>query len=328
MNIHPITTPTSPSLASPLFDASFDSIESLTTYFTASAAPAIETTNLTEVALGYHRNQQYSITAMTTSTGAVAERYAYTAYGQPTIASASGSVLTSSAVGNRYTYSGREWDETLGIHHFRARWMSPMTGRFLGRDPIGYVDGLNLYNSYFVPNKLDPNGNKWCWDDCEEGKTRNPSVTGFDLQRWDIGGDPASGDEAALNLAILEVLQKTTNLLNVGCATLTDDVLAAIMEAADALGIPSAGGMEQRIREIWQERCSRNRFDVVIWIQVSFECCKSRMWPLGTTWKPIKKWKRCDAGGIFTMPLNMGSERFRRAFEACKQSATDDLPCN
>ena len=36
-----------------------------------------------------HRNQQYSITAMTTSTGAVAERYAYTAYGQPTILNAS-----------------------------------------------------------------------------------------------------------------------------------------------------------------------------------------------------------------------------------------------
>ncbi|XZE21890.1 RHS repeat-associated core domain-containing protein [Pirellulaceae bacterium SH449] len=87
----------------------------------------------------YHRNQQYSITAMTTSTGAVAERYAYTAYGQPTILNSSGTVLTSSAVGNRYTYTGREWDETLGLHHFRARCMSPLAGRFLGRDPIGYA---------------------------------------------------------------------------------------------------------------------------------------------------------------------------------------------
>jgi RHS repeat-associated protein len=161
MNIHPITTPTSPSLASPLFDASFDSIESLTTYFTASAAPTIETTTVTEVALGYHRNQQYSITAMTTSTGAVAERYAYTANGQPTIASASGSVLTSSAVGNRYTYTGREWDETLGLHHFRARWMSPMTGRFLGRDPIGYAGsewGLYEFLDGMPLGKCDPSG--------------------------------------------------------------------------------------------------------------------------------------------------------------------------
>jgi RHS repeat-associated protein len=106
----------------------------------------------------YHRNQQYSITAMTTSTGAVAERYAYTAYGQPTILNASGTVLTSSAVGNRYTYTGREWDETLGLHHFRARWMSPLAGRFLGRDPMRYVPGMNLYGSYLSQDRVDPSG--------------------------------------------------------------------------------------------------------------------------------------------------------------------------
>jgi RHS repeat-associated protein len=138
MSHHPNTTPASPFPASPLPDAPFDSIESLTTSFATSALPTLETTTVTEVALGYHRNQQYSITAMTTSTGAVAERYAYTAYGQPTICNASGSVLTSSAVGNRYTYTGREGDEILTLHHFRARWMSPLAGRFLGRDPISY----------------------------------------------------------------------------------------------------------------------------------------------------------------------------------------------
>jgi RHS repeat-associated protein len=161
MNIHPITTPASPSLASPLTDAAFDSIESLTTTFTSPVVPTLETTTVTEVALGYHRNQQYSITAMTTSTGAVAERYAYTAYGQPTILNASGIVLTSSAFGNRYSYTGREWDETLGLHHFRARWMSPLAGRFLGRDPIGY-QSMDVNLSRFVMNqalkRLDPMG--------------------------------------------------------------------------------------------------------------------------------------------------------------------------
>jgi RHS repeat-associated protein len=148
MNLHPITTPASPSLASPLFDASFDSIESLTTTFAACVVPTIETTTVTEVALGYHRNGQYSITAMTTSTGAVAERYAYTAYGQPTICNASGSPIGNqqSQIANRFTYTGREWDETLGLHHFRARWMSPLAGRFLGRDPIGYEGATaNIY---------------------------------------------------------------------------------------------------------------------------------------------------------------------------------------
>ncbi len=85
-----------------------------------------------------HRNQQFSITAVTTSSGSVAERYAYTAYGQPTLLDGSGSVLSSSAINNRYTYTGREWDATLGLYHFRARWMSGIAGRFMGRDPIGF----------------------------------------------------------------------------------------------------------------------------------------------------------------------------------------------
>jgi RHS repeat-associated protein len=93
----------------------------------------------------YHRNQQFSITAVTTSSGSVAERYAYTAYGQPTILDGSGSVLSNSAINNRYTYTGREWDQTLGLYHFRARWMSGLAGRFMGRDPIGYEDGSHMY---------------------------------------------------------------------------------------------------------------------------------------------------------------------------------------
>ncbi|XZE45797.1 RHS repeat domain-containing protein [Pirellulaceae bacterium SH467] len=112
----------------------------------------------------YHRNQQYSITAVTTSTGSVAERYAYTAFGQPTILDGSGSVLSSSAINNRYTYTGREWDQTLGLYHFRARWMSGLAGRFMGRDPIGYdaYHYLNLFANYLLLSKTDPTGNSPC----------------------------------------------------------------------------------------------------------------------------------------------------------------------
>ena len=83
-------------------------------------------------------NHQYSITAVTTSTGNIAERYAYTAYGLPTILDPSGVTLPTSNFSIHTSYTGREWDATLGLHHFRARWMSPNAGRFLGRDPIGF----------------------------------------------------------------------------------------------------------------------------------------------------------------------------------------------
>jgi RHS repeat-associated protein len=109
----------------------------------------------------FHRNHQYSVTAITTSAGAISERYAYTAYGQPTILNASGTVISATTLSNRYSYTGREWDATPGLHHFRARWMSPSAGRFLGRDPIGYEGsewGLYEYVASNVLVMTDPTG--------------------------------------------------------------------------------------------------------------------------------------------------------------------------
>jgi len=106
----------------------------------------------------FHRNQQYSVYALTDSSGNVSERYAYTAYGQPTFLNASATVQTSSAANNRYTYTGREWDQTIGLTHFRARWISGVVGRFISRDSIGYGDGLSLYRNFFGIRDLDPTG--------------------------------------------------------------------------------------------------------------------------------------------------------------------------
>jgi RHS repeat-associated protein len=115
-----------------------------------------QTSNSTPVY--YHRTQQYSITAITSSTGAVVERYAYSAYGAPTIANASGTVLTASAYNNRYTYTGREWDNDIQQYHYRARMYDASLGRFCSRDPIGYVDGYCLYRAYWGLRGLDPFG--------------------------------------------------------------------------------------------------------------------------------------------------------------------------
>jgi RHS repeat-associated protein len=106
----------------------------------------------------YHRNQQYSITALSDASGTIIERYAYTAYGTPTITDASGTTRTTTAVVNRYTYTGREWDETLALYHYRARMYDAVGGRFVSRDPIGYVDGASLYMSYTSISALDPSG--------------------------------------------------------------------------------------------------------------------------------------------------------------------------
>jgi RHS repeat-associated protein len=122
------------------------------------ASPNVAITNGTD---SYHRNHQYSVTAITTSTGAIAERYAYTAYGQPTVLDASGATLQTSNFSLRTSYTGREWDATLSLHHFRARWMSPSAGRFLGRDPIGYFGALDLLGK-FIEN-VEGNNHLRAW---------------------------------------------------------------------------------------------------------------------------------------------------------------------
>ncbi len=97
--------------------------------------------------LYYHRNQQYSVVALTNSSAAIVERYAYSAYGVPTITNASGTVLPVGSVDNRYMYTGREWDSVLAQYHYRARIYDSQLGRFASRDPIGYEDWVNQYVS-------------------------------------------------------------------------------------------------------------------------------------------------------------------------------------
>lgn len=50
---------------------------------------------------------------------------------------------------------------------------STSRGRFLQRDPIGYIAGMNLYCAYFVPHGVDPYGlieyDQDCYRECMRG---------------------------------------------------------------------------------------------------------------------------------------------------------------
>ena len=102
--------------------------------------------------------------ALTDSSGGIVERYAYDAYGNLSVFDGSGTARTSTAEGNRYTYTGREWDKELHLYHYRARMYDSMAGRFCSRDPIKYLPGPSLYNGYFVPNGIDPMGTDNLWN--------------------------------------------------------------------------------------------------------------------------------------------------------------------
>ena len=77
----------------------------------------------------------------------------------------SGVVLASpSGVGNPYFFTGRRFDSEMGLYYYRARYLDPVAGRFVNRDPIGmWGDAANVGNAYTYAasnpwTRTDPTG--------------------------------------------------------------------------------------------------------------------------------------------------------------------------
>lgn len=118
---------------------------------------AIQTNNQTYY---YLKDRQYNIKAIIDSQGGIIESYSYNAYGIMTITDGNGNTLNESTIGNTYGYTGRRYDKESKLWYYRNRMYSAELGRFLQRDPKGYVDGINLY-AYVRNNPhklLDPMG--------------------------------------------------------------------------------------------------------------------------------------------------------------------------
>lgn len=107
-----------------------------------------------------HGNHLYSPAALTNAAGITVERMTYDAYGSQVITGQRGRKLARSAVGFDRGFTGYISDQETGMMYARARMYSPAQGRFVGRDPAGYADGMGLYGAYFIPNSLDPSGKK------------------------------------------------------------------------------------------------------------------------------------------------------------------------
>jgi RHS repeat-associated protein len=140
--------------------ADFDGAGSLTTRYLAD--PHQPDVLFGRVAAGgtaawYLRDNVNSVRQVVGTSGAVLDAVTYDSFGN---------VLaeTNPSAGDRFKYTGREYDAELGIYYYRARYYDPATGRFLGEDPKGFAAGdSNLYR--YVGNTpttlTDPSGMVW-----------------------------------------------------------------------------------------------------------------------------------------------------------------------
>jgi RHS repeat-associated protein len=90
--------------------------------------------------------------------GAIAERYAYTAYGVCQFLNASFGSLTASAYDWTVLYTGRELDDESRLYYYRRRAYHALIGAFLTRDPIELGSNSYTYASAGPLSSTDPYG--------------------------------------------------------------------------------------------------------------------------------------------------------------------------
>jgi RHS repeat-associated protein len=95
-----------------------------------------------------------SVRDVVNTSGTVLDHIVYDGYGQVTSE-------TSASSGDRFKYTGREYDATTGLYYYRDRYYDPTTGRFARQDPLAFAGGdSNLYRycSNGPTDATDPSG--------------------------------------------------------------------------------------------------------------------------------------------------------------------------
>jgi RHS repeat-associated protein len=117
-----------------------------------------------------------TVRLLTDSTGTVTDTYDYDAWGNE--------VDTTGSTPNVCMYRGEQYDSDLGLYYLRARYFSPLTGRFLTKDPESGQDRVPvtlhryLYAAANPVNAMDPTGRE---EEAEAAVIEADSIKQYDV---------------------------------------------------------------------------------------------------------------------------------------------------
>lgn len=205
----------------------------------------------------YHYDGLNSVRNITNSSGIILETYDYDPYGKLT--------STVSSIGNPYYFTGRRYDTESGVYYYRARMYDANIGRFLQRDPIAYMAGMNLYG-YTQGNPinwLDPYGFDKKNNIDAEGFDKNSNPADITKKIDQLNKDLKNTKNLKARQGLVKRLNKLRGLRKVIKRGGTIGVVAggaidllagdSFADAFDPLGATEAGGGEDMIENLPDE---------------------------------------------------------------------------
>jgi len=185
--------------------------------------------------------------------GRLAERYAYTPYGEFVVTKGDGGsgelgrTLPASSVGNFFFHQGLAFDQEKVSYQNRRREYAARTQSYTARDPLGYSDGHNRYQHVrSAPTRgQDPLGlrecNSWfcacrCWKTGRSGLSYCDDDC-YCLCRSNIDRKyPNGGATAIKTCVVIHELCHLDNCPNEAEDTCTQESLACLKDYGDSCG--------------------------------------------------------------------------------------------
>ncbi len=149
----------------------------------------------------YVTHDYFNPTAIVDTSGAVQERYGYSAFGVRRIMRADFSVRATSSFDWELGFQGQFLDLETEYYDYGFRYYSPQIGRWINRDPIEESGGESLYR--FVDNS---------------------SISGLDFLGLAFEDGPYSDKYKAIQIAADKVSRETDRTVDLGLQTRDDEI--------------------------------------------------------------------------------------------------------